>query len=83
MLPRGGITDGTDVSSAYWSQSDSGAGLESLAVELHAGYFDGHVARYSPSDVVPMRVSLSSDGGTPYPVGVGPGVFYLPRDGLQ
>ena len=83
MLPRGGITDGTDVSSAYWSQPDSGAGLESLAVELHAAYLDGHVAKYRPSDVVPMRVSLSSDGGTPYPVGVGPGVFYLPRDGLQ
>ena len=85
MLPRGGITDGTDVSSAYWSQADSRgtAGLESLAVELHAGYLDGHVARYSPPDVVPMRVSLSSDGRTPYPAGVGPGVFYLPQEGLE
>ncbi|MBN2272631.1 MAG: type II secretion system protein [Sedimentisphaerales bacterium] len=84
-LQRGQITEGTPESSSYWSRHDSG-GMgepESLAVELHAGYLDGHVARYGSSDVVPMRVSLTSDGRTPYPTGVGPGVFYLPRDGVE
>jgi len=84
-LQGGQITDGTDASSAYWSRHDSGGlvDLENLSLELHAGYLDGHVERYSPFDVVPMRVSLSSDGSVPYPVGVGPGVFYLPWDGVE
>lgn len=84
-LQGGQITEGTPESSAYWSRHDSGgmAEPESLAVELHAGYFDGHVDKYSPPDVVPMRVSLTCDGRTPYPAGVGPGVFYLPRDGVE
>jgi hypothetical protein len=79
------VTAGTDFRSAYWSRRDSdGLGEPgSLTLEMHAGYLDGHVGKYSAADVVPMRVSLSSDGYTPYPVGLGPGVFYLPREGLE
>ena len=83
-IPGGDLTEGTEVSSAYWSRRQSGAvGLENLSIDLHAGYLDGHVSKYGPSDVVPMRVSLSWDGRVPYPIGVGPGVFYLPRAGLE
>lgn len=84
-LQGGQITEGTPESSAYWSRHDSGAmgEPESLVVELHAGYFDGHVSKYNSSDVVPMRVFINSDLNIPYPVGVGPGVFYLPRDGVE
>jgi len=30
-----------------------------------------------------MKVSKTYDGSVPYPDGVGPGTFYLPRDGLR
>ena len=79
------VTPGTLVSSAYWSRwaGEENAGLDTLNVELHAGYTDGHVERYTPSQVVPMRVSITSDGTVPYPSELGPGVFYLPEDGLN
>lgn len=80
---RADITDGTCVSSAYWSRLKSDEiSLERLTIKLHAGYTDGHVASYTPSEVVPMRVSVTSDGSVPYPDGTGPGVFYLPGDSL-
>ncbi|MBN2138991.1 MAG: type II secretion system protein [Sedimentisphaerales bacterium] len=83
-LPGGEITEGTDVSSSYWSldKRDANDALKNLRITLHAGYLDGHVGKYHPSDVVPMQVSLSPDGRTPYPAGVGPGVFYLPQAAL-
>lgn len=79
------VTEGTSVSSAYWSRQKSGGNvsLDTLGIELTAGYADGHVECYRPSEVVPMRVSITSDGSVPYPDGIGPGVFYLPRNGLH
>lgn len=78
------VTPGTCVSSAYWSRpkSDDKVNLDAFRIKLHAGYTDGHVESFSPSESVPMKVSLTSDGSVPYPGGVGPGVFYLPRNGL-
>jgi prepilin-type N-terminal cleavage/methylation domain-containing protein len=67
----------TWVSASYWSGRRCGK------IELHAGYTDGHVESYSASEVVPMKVSITSDGSVPYPEGVGPGVIYLPRNGLR
>ncbi len=79
------VTPGTLVSSAYWScrGGDEESGLETLKIKLHAGYADGHVERYTAKEVVPMRVSQSPDGSTPYPRDLGPGVFYLPEDALR
>ena len=78
------VTDETWVSSSYWSRKkESGVSLGSLRVSLTAGYTDGHVERYLPSETVPMNVSLTSDGSVPYPAGVGPGVFYLPLNALR
>jgi prepilin-type N-terminal cleavage/methylation domain-containing protein len=84
-LQGGQIAEGTLESSAYWSRHDSGGAVapESLAIELHAGYLDGHVSKYRPSEVVPMRVFINSELNIPNPVGVGPGVFYLPRNGVE
>jgi len=78
------VTPGTWVSSDFWSRpADNGnVGLDTLELELHAGYMDGHVERYGPSEVVPMKVSKTSDGSVPYPSELGPGVFYLPRNAL-
>jgi prepilin-type N-terminal cleavage/methylation domain-containing protein len=78
------ITPGTYVSSAYWSCpgiKSEGERAE-LKIKLHAGYMDGHVDSYYPSETVPMKVSIVPDGSIPYPDGIGPGIFYLPRKSL-
>jgi prepilin-type N-terminal cleavage/methylation domain-containing protein len=62
--------------SAFWT--GKGADKSAPQIKLRAGYTDGHVETYDSTDVVAMRVSLTSDGRTPYPDGVGPGIFYLP-----
>ena len=68
--------------SSYWSAAgDPNSSMPD--VKLRAGYTDGHVETYSPADVVPMRVSITSAGVPPYPDGMGPGVFYIPRDALH
>lgn len=86
-MPHAEVTPATEVSAAYWSGRIGGrrpgAGIPN--VRLHAGYIDGHVGRYTASEAAPMKVSIVPDGGIPYPdgVGLGPGDFYLPPDGLR
>ena len=68
--------------SAYWFRE--GDIEDPPDIELRAGYTDGHVETYSPSDTVPMKVSNNADGTTPYPDGYGSyGIFFLPRNALQ
>jgi hypothetical protein len=78
------VTFGTVVSSAYWSLLNSGGNiaLDTLNIKLHAGFTDGHVESFTSSEIVPMKVSIIPNGNVPYPSGVGPGIFYLPRNGL-
>lgn len=80
------ITPGTEASSAFWSRlaSDENINLSTLNIKLHAGYTDGHVECYSPAEVVPMKVSFTTDGSVPYPdsFSTNPGIFYLPGSGL-
>lgn len=74
------------VSSAYWAilKLDEDLSLDKLKVKLHAGYIDGHVETYSPSETVPMQVSTAQDGSVPYPTGPGQkGIFYLPKNALH
>ncbi len=80
-----GVAEGTWVSSAFWSRPGSGqrADLEKLKIKLSACYTDGHVERYGPSDTTPMRVSVELDGSVPWPLGSGPGDFYLPSNGIR
>jgi prepilin-type N-terminal cleavage/methylation domain-containing protein len=79
------ITEGTSVSSAYWSvfAADGDLSNDRVAIKVHTGYTDGHVGSFGPTDVVPMRVALMADGTVPYPDGVGAGVFYLPGDAVR
>lgn len=79
------ITDGTFISSAYWSRPGGGTmkAPGSFGIRLHAGHVDGHVASYAPIDTRAMRVIKQPETNTPYPPGVGPGVFYVPRTGLR
>ena len=79
---RSTITEGSDISSAYWSISGAGRtlGPSALKILLHAGYTDGHVENYTPANVAPMWVSLNCDGTVPNSV---PGIFYLPENALH
>jgi prepilin-type N-terminal cleavage/methylation domain-containing protein len=79
---RAGVTEATWFTSAYWS--DPGRPPEDLpGMKLHAGYTDGHVESYSPSDTVTMRVIWNTKTGEPYPDDIGPGDFYLPQNALH
>jgi hypothetical protein len=79
------LTPGTYVSSAFRSYPTASGqpDLTMIKIKLHAGYTDGHVECYYPSETVPMEVSINSDGSEPYPSGAGPGIFYLPEDALH
>ncbi len=67
--------------SSYWTAP--GTLAEIPEVTLRAGYTDGHVETFSSRDTVPMKVSITSDGKTPYPEGVGPGIFFLPAKAIR
>jgi prepilin-type N-terminal cleavage/methylation domain-containing protein len=75
----------TQLLSAFWSRKKDADTDDSPEITLRAGYTDGHVETYTASEVIPMKVSLTADGTVPYPdeVGVGPGIFYIPRNALR
>ena len=67
--------------SSFWSAAGS---LDAIPdVTLRAGYSDGHVETFSSKDTIQMKVSITSDGKTPYPEGVGPGIYFIPSNALQ
>ena len=73
------VTEGTLLSSAYWSGR---AGAPMPEVKLHGGYIDGHVGTYSARDTTAMRVIWKTETNEPYPEGLGPGKFSVPREDL-
>jgi len=75
------ITPETYLLSAFWSRK--GVPGDIPEIKLLAGYTDGHVESYSSTQVVPMEVSITADGGTPYPEDVGPGYFFLPQNAIH
>jgi hypothetical protein len=79
---RASVTEGGQLSSAYWSGRGEGAS-DAPAIRLHAGYADGHVEAYSSSDTSIMRVIWKPATSELYPQDIGPGTFYLPQNGLR
>ncbi|MFC1793258.1 type II secretion system protein [Planctomycetota bacterium] len=80
------ITDGSQLSSAYWSREGvaGSAGSDVPEIKLHAGYSDGQVEQYLASETLTMRVILRPETGEPYPDDIdGPGRFFLPRNALH
>lgn len=77
------ITEGTLLSSAYWSRCKDSTGSVTPEIKLQAGYADGHIEKYSSSDTLTMRVIWKPETGEPYPYGIGPGNFYLPRNAMH
>ncbi len=76
------ITPETYFASSYWSRGEDRVNLETITVKLQAGFTDGHVEDYSAANVVPMKVILDVATNTPYPPGIGPGIYFLPTTGL-
>jgi len=78
------VTEETPWASAYyWSGPSPDVDLSTFNIKLHAGYLDGHIGSYSPSEVVPMEVIVNRETGEPYKPGLGPGVFFLPEDAVR
>lgn len=80
-----GVLSGTEVSSDLWySDPNVSIDINSLKIKLHAGYMDGHVESYSPSDTVQMDVAGKIDGSEVYDNGVdkNPGALYIPEKAL-
>ncbi len=75
------ITPETWLLSSFWFRKSDADDFPEI--KLRAGYTDGHVETYSASNVVPIKVSITADGTVPYPDGMGPGVFFLPRNALH
>lgn len=83
-FPGASITEGTVLSSAYWS--DRGSVVQGEPeIKLQASYTDGHIQSFSSRDTVAMRVIKVPETSEPYPGGdgIGPGIFYLPRKALH
>jgi len=77
------ITDGTELSSAYWS-GEIIAEPVAPEIKLRAGYADGHVETFLSSYTVTMRVIIDPKTGQPYPDDRdSPGSFFLPTNALH
>jgi len=80
-FPGADITEGSLLSCALWSSK--GGGRTSMpAVKLYAGYMDGRVESFSSTEASTMR-AIKLRPAVPYPDGIGPGDFYLPRNALR
>lgn len=72
-----------DWHSSYWSYRNHNVadGPHSLTTKLNAGYLDGHVGGYTPSETTSVRASESPDGQESYSQSDlrNPGCFFLPN----
>lgn len=83
-LEGGDAVPETLIESAWWSLPASGGlDLSTIDVKLNAGYTDGHVESFTPAEAVPMKVIMVRSTNQPYPSGLGPGDFYIPRNALR
>jgi hypothetical protein len=79
------VNAGTLLSSALWGGT---APMDSEpnalpAVRIRAAYLDGHVASYGPEELTGVKVIWKVDTGEPYPAGIGPGEFFIPREAVR
>jgi prepilin-type N-terminal cleavage/methylation domain-containing protein len=80
QLAGGGTVPEHYLHASYWTL-DGDPDQPLPDVTLRAGYTDGHVETYTPSEGLGMRVPNAADGEPPYPDGPGsPGTFYIPRN---
>ena len=73
----------TEKLSAWW-KAEGDPNVAMPDVTLRAGYSDGHVETYTPSEAVPMRISQGPSGVPPFPEGPATsGKFYIPRNAMH
>ncbi|MHC4744439.1 MAG: hypothetical protein ACYS8Z_21200, partial [Planctomycetota bacterium] len=76
------LVSGTMLISGYWA-GERGSTSPKPEMKLNAGYVDGHVESYSSSDTTTMLVIRKPESGEPYPDGIGPGKFFLPKNAFH
>jgi prepilin-type N-terminal cleavage/methylation domain-containing protein len=82
-LAGGGVEPETELMSAWW-KAEGDPNVAMPDVKLRAGYSDGHVETYTPSEAVPMRISATPSGVPPFPASdPSGGMFYIPRNAMH
>ena len=79
---RAEITAETHEAASFWVRNTQGqSDRAAVHLKLQAGYTDGHVETYRPAETTILEVSETLDGTAPTfsGVGLGPGLFYIPR----
>ena len=67
-MPNSEVVPASENASAYWAMDYEGD-LESrknIKLHLQAGFEDGHVARYHPTDTLVVEAAETADGRRPY-----------------
>ena len=81
---RAEVTADTHEAPPFWLQKPRGRPDRThVQIKLRAGFVDGHVEAYRPSETATLEVAKALDGTTPAftGLGLGAGEFYIPRDG--
>jgi len=81
-FPRAEVTVETHEAPTFWVQNPAGEpDRAAVHLKLQAGFVDGHVEAYRPSETTVLEVSETLDGTAPTfsGVGLGPGLFFIPR----
>jgi hypothetical protein len=81
-FPHAEVTPETHEAPTFWVQNPTGEpDRANVHLKLQAGFTDGHVEAYRPSETTILEVSETLDGTTPTfsGVGLGPGQFFIPR----
>ncbi len=84
-FPNATVNAGTLLSSSLWGGTAE-ADRESdtfPAVRIRGAYIDGHVTSYGPEELTGLKVIWKVETGEPYPDGIGPGEFYIPREAVR
>jgi prepilin-type N-terminal cleavage/methylation domain-containing protein len=73
----------TQLGSAWWKlEGDPTVAVPDM--KLRAGFTDGHVETFSPSEAVPMRVGMTPEGVPPFDdSGPNPGLYYIPQNAAR
>ncbi|MBN1125615.1 MAG: hypothetical protein JXA82_11450 [Sedimentisphaerales bacterium] len=65
---------------SYWQRKTIQSDLSVLPAAV---FTDEHVDNYSIEESVPMKISLTCDGSTPFPDRLKAGTFFLPRQAVR
>ncbi len=90
-IPNGSPEPETWVAPSYWSKPvpideetlEPLQPIELPEMKFTATFIDTHVEKFSLTEATSLQVSITPDGSTPYPEGLGVGDIILPREGLR